>query len=256
MSNPGLAAAPEQSSAASSVADRLAQVILGELAPGARLPSEADLAGQYDVSRLTIREAVKMLEGRGLLEIARGRKAVVREPSGAAFSDFLTSVIRNDPHGLYDLLQVRMALEVQSATMAAKHASRAAILAIEHTLDGMRACLAAGETLDETQELAFQSFDIGFHEAIAMAGGNRVLAYLFEAMSSTLREGFTISRRGHRQRGESLHDTVAGHQKILDCIRAGNSRAAADAMRNHLRETELDLRFALKQGRPAQTPKE
>ncbi|UXN75232.1 winged helix-turn-helix domain-containing protein [Devosia sp. A8/3-2] len=60
-------ARPDQS-AASVVADDPANMILGELVPGTSLPSEAELAGRYEVSRLTIREAVKLLEGRGLLE--------------------------------------------------------------------------------------------------------------------------------------------------------------------------------------------
>jgi DNA-binding FadR family transcriptional regulator len=85
--------------AASNVADALVGIILGRLSPGDALPSEAELANQFSVSRLTVREAVKMLEGRGLLELARGRRAVVREPDGAAFSDFLVSLIRNDPRG-------------------------------------------------------------------------------------------------------------------------------------------------------------
>lgn len=255
MSNTGQAGPPEQSSAASSVADHLARVVLGELSPGSQLPSEAELAGRYEVSRLTIREAVKLLEGRGLLEIARGRKAVVREPSGAAFGDFLTSVIRHDPHGLYDLWQVRLALEVQSATMAARHASRAAILAIEHMLDGMHDAIGPADEPTQAQDLAFQSFDIGFHEAIAMAGGNRVIAYLSEAMASSLRQAFAISQRGSG-RGQQVRETLEAHQRILDCIKAGNSRTAADAMRQHLRATELDLRTALKNGRQPPAPQE
>lgn len=88
---------PEGPTAASSVADHLATHILEQLAPGASLPSEAELALHYQVSRLTIREAVKLLAGRGLLELARGRRAVVREPNGAAFADFLTTLIQHDP---------------------------------------------------------------------------------------------------------------------------------------------------------------
>ncbi|MEO5806350.1 FCD domain-containing protein, partial [Devosia sp.] len=206
---------------------------------------EAELAERYDVSRLTIREAVKMLEGRGLLEIARGRKAVVRAPNGSAFTDFLTSVIRHDAHGLFDLLQVRLSLEVQSATLAAKHASRAGITAIEQALDGMRQAVGDTDTYSEEQELAFQRFDIGFHEAIALASGNRVMGYLFEAMAIPLREGFAFSRRGHQQRGQTLRHTLDAHQRILDCIRQGNGRGAADAMRHHLKDTELDIRTAM-----------
>jgi GntR family transcriptional repressor for pyruvate dehydrogenase complex len=237
---------PDFHSAASTVADDLARLILGEMSPGTSLPSEADLAAQYDVSRLTIREAVKMLEGRGLLEIARGRKALVRSPDGSAFADFLASVIRSDAKGLFDLIEVRLSLEVQSATLAARHSTRAGVAAIEAALQGMReAAHGAADLPTDEAELAFHTCDVGFHEAIALASGNRVLGYLFEAMAQPLREGFYISRRGHEQRGHSIQDTIDAHQKILDCIKAGNGRAAADAMRLHLKDTERDIRAAL-----------
>ena len=250
-------ARPDHSTAASTVADDLARVILSELAPGASLPSEAELASRYDVSRLTIREAVKLLEGRGLLVLARGRKAVVREPDGAAFADFLTSIIRYDAKGLFDLIEVRQSLEVQSATLAAKRATRAGIAAIEGELHGMRDTLGPpGTEMTSEQELRFHTHDVGFHEAVALASGNRVLGYLFEAMAQPLREGFFISRRGHEQRGHTLHDTVEAHQRILDCIKEGNGRAAADAMRVHLKDTERDIRAALAQiaTRPVPNP--
>ncbi|WP_240230270.1 FadR/GntR family transcriptional regulator [Devosia lacusdianchii] len=239
---------PDQPTAAGTVADHLAQMVLRELAPGSSLPSEAELAARYDVSRLTIREAVKLLEGRGLLVIARGRKAVVREPDGAAFADFLTSVIRYDPKGLFDLIEVRLSLEVQSATLAAKRATRAGIAAIESKLQGMRDTVGEpGAAMTPEQELAFHTHDVGFHEAVALASGNRVLGFLFEAMAQPLREGFFISRRGHEQRGHTLHDTIAAHQRILDCIKDGNGRAAAEAMRVHLKDTERDIRVAVSQ---------
>ncbi|MDB5536193.1 MAG: FadR family transcriptional regulator, partial [Devosia sp.] len=89
-------------------------------------------------------------------------------------------------------------------------------------------------------------------EAIALASGNRVLGYLFEAMAQPLREGFYISRRGHHQRGHTIQDTIDAHQRILDCIKDGNGRAAAEAMRFHLKDTERDIRAALS-GRPLRT---
>ncbi len=233
---------PDQPNAANAVADDLAELILTKLTPGANLPSEAELAARYSVSRLTIREAVKLLAGRGLLEVSRGRRAKVKEPDGAAFADFLTAVIHNNSRGLFDLIEVRLALEVQSATMAAKRASRAGIAAIESALQGMRDAAAADDPEAETR---FHTYDVGFHEAVALASGNRVLGYLFEAMSGPLREGFVISRRGHASRGHTLADTIAAHQKILDCIRDGNGRAAGEAMRIHLRDTERDIHSAL-----------
>lgn len=236
----------DHGSAASAVADDLAQLILGELAPGQSLPSEADLAERYSVSRLTIREAVKLLAGRGLLELARGRRAMVREPDGSAFTDFLTSIVRTDPKGLFDLVEVRLSLEVQSATLAAKRANRAGIVAIESALQGMRDSVGDSPDLaDQSAEAKFHAFDFGFHEAVALASGNRVLGYLFEAMAVPLSEGFFISQRGHADRGHTPQDTIAAHQRILDCIREGNGKGAAEAMRVHLRDTERDIRAAV-----------
>ncbi len=197
------------------------------------------------MSRLTIREAVKLLAGRGLLELARGRRAVVREPDGAAFADFLTSMLHNDSKGLFDLVEVRLSLEVQCATLAAKRASRAGIAAIESALLGMRDNAEAAIANDPEADRRFHDFDVGFHEAVALASGNRIMGYLFEAMAVPLRQGIQISRRGHANRGHTLFDTLAAHQRILDCIKDGNGRAAGEAMRLHLKDTERDIRNAL-----------
>lgn len=243
---------PDQPSAANVVADDLADMILTSMPPGTSLPSEAELAERYAVSRLTIREAVKLLAGRGLLELARGKRAMVREPDGAAFADFLLSLLHNDSKGLFDLVEVRLSLEVQAATLAAKRASRAAIAAIENALQGMRDAQAAA---DPEGEARFHDFDVGFHEAVALASGNRILGYLFEAMAGPLRNGIQISRQGHANRGHTLADTIEHHQRILDAIRTGNSRAAAEAMRLHLKDTERDISKALRDIGTAPAPR-
>lgn len=236
---------PDHTSAANAVADDLANEILTELTPGASLPSEAELAERFAVSRLTVREAVKLLAGRGLLELAKGKRAVVREPDGAAFADFLTALLHNDSKGLFDLVEVRLSLEVQSATLAAKRANRAGIAAIENALQGMRDNAEAAMDDDPAADRRFHDFDVGFHEAVALASGNRILGYLFEAMAIPLRQGIQISRRGHANRGHTLFDTIEWHQRILEAIRTGNSRAAGEAMRLHLKDTERDIRNAL-----------
>jgi DNA-binding FadR family transcriptional regulator len=233
------------STATSGVADALTDMILEQLSPGASLPSEADLAARFEVSRPTVREAVKMLAGRGLLDVSRGRRAVVREPDGSAFGDFLIALIQRDPKGLFDLIELRMSLEVQSASLAAKRISRAGLVALETTLQGMRDAAAAATEDDAAAELRFHECDVGFHEALASASGNRVLSYLFEAMAVPLRESFHLSRRGHELRGHTVDETIAAHAAILDGVRTGTPRAAADAMRAHLEDTEHDIRIGL-----------
>ncbi|HVT54294.1 MAG TPA: FadR/GntR family transcriptional regulator [Dongiaceae bacterium] len=237
-------------SAVQRVVGRLMDLILGELAPGTRLPSEAELARQYDVSRLTIREAVKVLAGRGLLEVSRGKRAVVREPDGSAFGDFLMAAMKHDAKGLFDLIEVRHALEIQSATLSAKRVNRAGLAAIEAALDGMRE--AAGRMRRGPDKAAaehrFHDCDVGFHEALALSSGNRMLAYLLEAMAAPLRESFHLSMRGHRLRGRGPDETIAAHEKILEEVKSGDTRGAGQAMRAHLRDAERDVRAALSGG--------
>jgi GntR family transcriptional repressor for pyruvate dehydrogenase complex len=232
-------------SAASSVAEELTALVLGELAPGSSLPSEGALALRYGVSRLTVREAIKMLAGRGLLDLSRGRRALVREPDGSAFGDFLKSIVKYDGKGIFDLVEVRLSLEVQSATLAARRASRAGLAAVENALQGMRDAAAAVHRDDPDSELHFHRYDIGFHEALALASGNRVLSFLFEAMAAPLQDSFFISRSGHLLRGHTIEDTIAAHERIMQAIAEGNERAAGEAMRAHLEDTERDIRAAV-----------
>lgn len=238
---------PEQASAVDRVAARLTELILGGLAPGTRLPSEATLAADYRVSRLTIREAVKVLAGRGLLEVSRGRRAVVREPDGSAFGDFLAAVMKHDPKGFFDLLEVRQALEVQSALLSSKRINRAGAAAIEGALQGMREAAAQmrkGSRRNRAEQ-DYHVYDLGFHEALALASGNRMLAYLLEAIATPLRDSFNLSLRGHRLRGFTPEQTIAAHERIFELVKSGDGRAAAQAMRSHLRDAERDIRAAL-----------
>jgi DNA-binding FadR family transcriptional regulator len=228
------------------------------MAPGTSLPSETDIAAQFAVSRLTVREALKLLAGRGLIDIGRGRRALVRQPTGGAFADFLTGIIQNDPKGLFDLVDLRISLEVQSATLAARRANRASVAAIESALQGMRDAveMARNDGDVELSEQRFHESDVGFHEAIALSSGNRLISYLFEAMSEPLIRSFRLSRRGHDIRGHTVEDTIVAHNAILESIRAGNPKAAATAMRVHLEDTERDIRSALSAApdRPIQWP--
>ncbi len=232
--------------ATAAVAEALAQMILSEMTPGQSLPSEGDLATRFAVSRLTVREAVKMLTGRGLLSVGRGRRAVVSEPSGIAFSDFLSTVIQNDPKGLFDLIELRMSLEVQSATLAARRVTRAGLVAMEAAIEGMREIAAIASDDRAEVQLRFHQYDVKFHEAIALSSGNRLISYLFEAMAAPLQRSFILSWRGHEARGGSLQEIIEAHVAILGAIREANFKAAGAAMRVHLEETERDIQAALK----------
>ena len=233
----------ETGTATASVADELVRMILGQMVPGASLPSEAELAIQHGVSRVTVREAVKMVAGKGLLDLARGRRAVVREPDASALGEFMHYIVQSDPRGVFDLVEIRMSLEVQSAGLAARRATRPALAAIESALRGMREAQAMLDNGED--ELAFHEADVGFHQAVALASGNRILMSLFEAMAPALKRSFFMSRRGRQLMGQTSEYTIQSHQRILQCITAGDVAGAEAAMRVHLTDANREMRAAL-----------
>ena len=235
----------EAATATANVADELVRMIIGQLAPGESLPSEAELALQHGVSRVTVREAVKMVAGRGLLELARGRRAIVREPGSSALGQFIGWIVQNEPNGVFDLVEARMSLEVQTAGLAARRTGPGPVAAITAEFDAMRALgtdLGPGWT--EESEAAFHHADVGFHRAISKASGNRILIAMFDAMADTLERSFYLSRKGRRARGQSVEDTVTSHRRILDAIRAGDVAGAEAAMRVHLMDAFRDMEAA------------
>jgi GntR family transcriptional repressor for pyruvate dehydrogenase complex len=235
-------------------AAHLEELVLGELEPGNSLPSESALASQLGVSRLTVREAVKSLQARGLVELSRGRRPTVAWPNPRPVGDFFTAAIRRDPGQLLDLLEVRHALEVHIASLAARRASKAAVTALELALAAMRQTAEDPERPGQPDPTAVNAADLRFHESLAAATGNQLLAHLMEAMEEPLWASRLQSLRGHLARGGTVADLVAQHETILSRVRARDARGAAAAMRAHLGQTARDLRAAFALADPAAPP--
>jgi GntR family transcriptional repressor for pyruvate dehydrogenase complex len=233
-----------RSTLADAVIERLEELIFSGLEPGEALPSEGQLAEALAVSRLTVREATRTLAARGLLEISKGRRPRVAAPNGALVGDFFKTALRRDPRALLDLIDVRRALEVHIAALAARRATRHDIADMEMSIQAMRAA--------EGESGAFHAADVRFHENLAAASGNRLLVFLIEAFADPLRESRLRSFAGHRARGGGVEDVIQQHQTILDAVKAGNPKQAAQAMLEHLEQTARDLRALL---RPTPTDK-
>src|SRR5580658_10892299 len=139
----------------------LEHIVLEERQAGDSVPSEAELVERLGVSRLTVREATRALEARGLIEISKGRRPRVRAPNGSLVGDFFRVAIVRDPNPVLELTEIRQALEVQAAELAAGRASRAQIASMQAAIDQM----AAGVDDEET----FGAADVQFHESIADA---------------------------------------------------------------------------------------
>lgn len=235
---------------------RLEDVVV-DLQPGQRLAAERELAAELGVSRLTVREVLKALAARGLLELSQGRRALVCDPSSAVLSHFFAVSVRRDPRGMLELHEIRRSLEVLSATAAARSATRSGVGLVERALGQM--ALAAEELDDaraaglETSSLlqTYITADVSFHATLAVASGNRLLSLLLESLSESLEETFAESSRGHFDRGGSAGEVVETHRAVVEAARRRNPRAAADAMTRHLDEAAHDLRAAFRPSDPA-----
>ncbi|MEV0569484.1 FCD domain-containing protein [Dactylosporangium sp. NPDC050588] len=220
----------------------LERLVFGGAEPGSPLPSESELAEELSVSRLTVREAFKSLQARGLIQVRQGRRPVIAPLSAIAIEDFFAASVRMDPRNYLDLLEARRAIETHIAGLAATRSSRMAVLAMEESLAAMR------RSIDDPT--AFNAADVRFHEALAAASGNRILTFLIEAMQQPLHNSRLQSRRGHVVRGRPLIQVIDEHAAILRCVVDADPAGAAAAMRDHLAQTEQSLYAAL--GLPSQ----
>lgn len=234
------------------------QEIVDSQAVGASLPAESALAERFGVSRLTVREALKVLAGRGLIELSQGRRAIVTEPSSDVISSIFGSHVRRDTSALLELVEVRVALELQSVSLAARRATRAGLAAMEASLEQMKTAAFEFESrTDNTRaqteaKAAFQTADVAFHEAIALSSGNRMLAHVLEALEDSLLRAFFASFDGHLVRGGTPLDTYHAHLVIFDFIQSKDAKRAAEAMRDHLQQAEDDLRAVITDSRTVQ----
>jgi DNA-binding FadR family transcriptional regulator len=184
--------------------------------------TEAELSKQYGASRSVTREAVKMLTTKGLIT-ARPRQGTCVQPE-SHWNLFDPDVLRwlldrkFSLKLLREFTEVRLAIEPTAAAMAARHADREGLAAIQANLGRMRAA-----ELGEDEPLAA---DIAFHVSILKATRNPFYIQLDELVNTALRISirFTNSRKGVRQA------SVPGHQKVVDAIVARDPPAAAAAM--------------------------
>jgi DNA-binding FadR family transcriptional regulator len=188
-------------------------IVKGVYPVGEGLPSEADLCIEYDVSRSSTREAVKMLSAKGLIS-SRPKQGirVLPESNWNMFdTDVLKWILSSKPSLslLKEFTQVRVALEPQAAALAAMNASDEQLASIEKALERM---VEAEQGLDDPLEA-----DIAFHTSILIASGNRFFVQLTEFIGTALR----VSIRYKKIKGLSGAD-VTKYVEIFNAIKARN----------------------------------
>jgi GntR family transcriptional repressor for pyruvate dehydrogenase complex len=211
-------------------------VVSSGLSPGERLPPERELVGLLGVSRTVVREALNLLEARGLISIEHGRGAVVSGDSPHAVRDTLGLLLRVRPKALWELLEIRKILEVEISGLAAERAG-------EGEVREMRGQLSRMEILIEAPE-GYVDADVEFHALLARSTRNEVLLTMLDPVVELLR----ASREVSASRPGSARRALREHEEILRRVEAGDVEGARQRMRVHLMNTAEDIEAALAEG--------
>lgn len=203
-------------------------IVSGEFAADQQLPPEGRLAEVLGVSRTVVREAMRILDAHGMVEVSQGRPAKVKPADPQNVSKALGTFLQRGGHPLLHLVEVRRPLEGEIAALAATRASAeqiAALIEANEQLVGLKSMDAQVEA------------DVHFHNLLAESTGNPVFVLLLQ----TLVELTRYSRRETlAQTGVSV--AAAEHREILEAVREKDPEGARQAMLRHLGRAEHDLR--------------
>ncbi len=215
------------------------RIVAAGLKPGDRLPAEAVLLAEYDVSRPVLREAIRVLVSKGLVLSRQRAGATVRPRSEWHLldPDVLYWLIQTQPPPEFveTLLTVRRVFEPAAAALAARVATDEALAGIAQAYADMEAARTAEDILEP---------DLAFHRRIAEATNNDLLAYIGNMLSLALRESIKLS---------SLHPnthalSLPRHKAILTALLNRDPLAAQQATLVQLKETREDLSEVLDSG--------
>jgi GntR family transcriptional regulator, transcriptional repressor for pyruvate dehydrogenase complex len=206
------------------------QIVSGALKPGDQIPAERDLAERFGVSRTAVREAIKSLTEKGLIEVFVGRGTFVTNLSPDRVVESMTLLLRNEPHNVASLQEARELLEVPTARLAATRRTDAHVARLR----------AISAELEEERSISARLVDgdTEFHVELARATGNPVLVLLSQTIVALLR-----TERLYRNDFDTsrLPTALADHRDIVEAIADGDPDRAAHAMSDHLARVAIPL---------------
>ncbi len=203
------------------VADQIRSLIIEQhLGFGDKLPNEFELAQQLNVGRGSVREAVKLLVARNVLEIRRGRGTYIADHTGLVEDPFGFSYMRDEERLARELFQIRVHLEPWIAGLAAEYASK-------ESLAELRRCHQEMADLVRTGQDGWAA-DQKFHIAVANCTENRVLPMLIPVIT------YSVQLFLRHNQILLVEETIGTHEEIVLAIEAHDPEQAREAMRHHL----------------------
>lgn len=220
-----------------------AEIRAGRIQAAAKLPTEAVLAQQFQVSRTVVREAISRLKSLGLVDSRQGSGVYVLAPGIEPLQFDLPHVASRE--AVMQIVEVRRALESEVAELAAQRRSSEDIAAIRAAMQRIADAVRAGR--DGVEE------DVLFHRAIAQAAGNPFMISTLDYLAQFLKGATRVTRANEARREDFAAAVTHEHTQIVEAIAAGNPvlarAAAARHMKNALqRIDQADIAFWIQDG--------
>jgi GntR family transcriptional repressor for pyruvate dehydrogenase complex len=221
------------------IADRLLDRILsGAIKGGSALPPETEIAAEMNASRLTVREAIKVLQAHNIVQVRRGIGTFANLPEQWTSLD---AIIRGVARGIgaeeipLRLLEARQMVETGAAELAATRHRAAHITAMQESIDLM----VARRDLEDVA--AFTTADIAFHDAVLTASGNPFIPALLNSLAPLLYS----TRRETSEIPQIRDHAIEHHRRILAAIESGDAELSRRTMTEHLAQTFDDYEHYL-----------
>lgn len=199
-------------------------ILKGVLKKGDKLPTERDLAEQLEVSRTSVREALRALEVIGLIESKQGAGNYIRENFDGSLFEPLSTLFMLDNGKAEDILEFRELLELQTVVLAAKRIEPEEIAELKNIIEGLKQCQEEDERIH---------FDKQFHYFIAKASKNILILNVLEVLSQLIDEFIRDSRNKIYKAHKTWNNLNVHHEKILGALEKGDSQEAYAAMKAH-----------------------
>lgn len=213
-------------------------ILEGILRSGDQLPGERELSRTFDVSRPIVREALKVLENRGLLISRHGGGTFVADLIGEVFSQPVLNLISRHRRATHDYLEYRREIEATTAGLAAQRATSVDKNRLRLIVDGMKEAHGKDDFDGEA------ALDVAFHNAIGEAAHNIILLHTLRSCYRLLSDGVFFNRALVYQHSGSRDNLLAQHVAIHDAIVSGKVELAQKAASRHMEFVAQTLREA------------
>lgn len=206
------------------VAERLTQLVIdGSLQAGDALPSESEIARQFNVSKPTVREAIDQLSVLGVIRVQQGKQSIVTPLNSSALEGFFRYAVHTYREGLTDTMEMRRGIEMEAAALAAERIDAEGVRILNDIVKRMEEGLYS--------PAAWLAADFEFHAALARLSGNKMILQVFNGISEAIRY---MQKAVHMQRDMRIPNvTLQSHKDIAQAVIDKDPARARETMLIH-----------------------